>query len=27
MVTLMKKYNDLDPKVEAKQFYTNDFVK
>lgn len=26
MVALMKKYNDLDPKAEAKSFYTNEFV-
>ena len=26
MVALMKKYNDLDPKVDAKSFYTNEFV-
>jgi NitT/TauT family transport system substrate-binding protein len=26
MIALMKKYNDLDPKADAKSFYTNDFV-
>ena len=26
MVALMKKYNDLDPKADAKSFYTNEFV-
>jgi NitT/TauT family transport system substrate-binding protein len=26
MVALMKKFNDLDPKVEPKSFYTNEFV-
>ena len=26
MVALMKKYNDLDPKAEAKAFYTNEFL-
>jgi len=26
MIALMKKYNDLDPKADAKTFYTNDFV-
>ncbi|HKF72314.1 MAG TPA: ABC transporter substrate-binding protein [Stellaceae bacterium] len=26
MVALMKQYNDLDPKADAKTFYTNDFV-
>ena len=27
MVTLMKKYSDLAPRVESAQFYTNEFVK
>jgi NitT/TauT family transport system substrate-binding protein len=26
MVALMKKYNDLDPKADAKSYYTNEFV-
>ena len=26
MIALMKKYNDLDPKAEAKNFYTNEFL-
>ena len=26
MIALMKQYNDLDPKADAKSFYTNDFV-
>lgn len=26
MVALMKKYNDLDPKADAKSFYTNEFL-
>jgi NitT/TauT family transport system substrate-binding protein len=26
MIALMKQYNDLDPKADAKTFYTNDFV-
>jgi NitT/TauT family transport system substrate-binding protein len=26
MIALMKKYNDLDPKADAKSFYTNEFV-
>lgn len=27
MVTLMKKYNGLDPNADPKSFYTNDYVK
>jgi len=26
MIALMKKYNDLDPKADAKNFYTNEFL-
>jgi hypothetical protein len=26
MVALMKKYNDLDPKTDAKSLYTNEFL-